>query len=149
MSNLCEKCKTELPTSGLYLGVDTRRVPIVLFSCPNCCLVQGRGISALDLYTFLLADFPPKPGECSGSPDGVTVCCPICRGVAGVTGLGYQIAPDGNVTPTWVCPYNCGFHAMIKIGAFAGRGAKPKANKKARRAVRKERAKRDKDHGSD
>ncbi len=121
MSNPCNQCKTELPPHGLFVGLDGRRMPNVVFICVKCGVPNLRAITALKPYTFILNNFPPKPGEWSSLPDGPLVCCPICKGQAGVKEPIHKIAADGTVTPSWVCPHNCGFHTAITLGAYAAR----------------------------
>lgn len=40
-------------------------------------------------------------------------CCPKCGNIAR---LGHEIASDGIVTPSLVCPFDgCDFHEMVKL----------------------------------
>jgi len=59
-----------------------------------------------------------KPGTWKGlkTPDGrkASFTCPKCGGFGSLTD--HDIAPDGTVTPSVVCPYDgCDFHEFIKL----------------------------------
>ncbi|GAF75621.1 unnamed protein product [marine sediment metagenome] len=47
-----------------------------------------------------------------GTKRTATIVCPDCGFTAVVR---HDIADDGTVTPSVVCPEDCGFHEMIKL----------------------------------
>lgn len=56
----------------------------------------------------------PEPGVVK--PD---LYCPGC-GRSGHLG-GHEIRPDGAVSPSVVCPFECGFHAFVILDGWPGR----------------------------
>jgi DNA-directed RNA polymerase subunit RPC12/RpoP len=45
--------------------------------------------------------------------DTVALACPTCGRAFCLAD--HVIGPDGAVSPSVVCPYNCGFHVFMKI----------------------------------
>jgi len=52
-----------------------------------------------------------------GGQRSATVTCPVCGQTC--TLIDHQIDPDGTVSPSLVCPYDCGFHEFIKLEGWA------------------------------
>lgn len=48
-----------------------------------------------------------------GSKRSAMVCCPGCGKIASLTD--HAIDPDGTVTPSLVCPFECGFHDLVRL----------------------------------
>ena len=63
----------------------------------------------------------PAPGTWRlGSSDGHRTAffrCPKCRAYGALAGT-HEVAADGKVTPSMVCP-NCDFHEWITLDAWA------------------------------
>jgi hypothetical protein len=68
------------------------------------------------ILTRGLDDKNPKPGEWymetgPGEAKAIVVC-PKCGHWAR---LNHEIAEDGTVTPSLICPYACGWHDWVKL----------------------------------
>ena len=48
---------------------------------------------------------------------GAVFTCPICGNACSLSD--HEIAADGTVSPSAVCPYDCGFHEFIKLDGWA------------------------------
>ena len=48
-----------------------------------------------------------------GVKESAAVSCPKCGEVCSLTE--HSVAADGTVSPSLVCPFNCGYHAMVKL----------------------------------
>lgn len=51
----------------------------------------------------------------SGKKSAV-VCCPGCGKPGSL--MDHQIAADGTVSPSLICPRECGFHDTVKLGGW-------------------------------
>lgn len=64
-----------------------------------------------------------KPGTWKGVVDNTgkrisaSFTCPNCGELGSLSA--HHIAPDGTVTPSLICPYECGFHEHIKLEGWA------------------------------
>ena len=48
------------------------------------------------------------------------VSCPNCGRVGTLEPPDHTIAPDGAVTPSLVCPYDCGYHEFVRLEDWTG-----------------------------
>lgn len=69
-------------------------------------------------------DFPPGNvhqekgrwgGWRAGTETRIMISCPQCGTVAG---LDHDIASDGTVTPSVICPIGCGFHDHVRLSMW-------------------------------
>jgi hypothetical protein len=44
------------------------------------------------------------------------VCCPGCGKIASLSN--HKIVAKGDVFPSLVCPFNCGFHEFVRLGEW-------------------------------
>lgn len=44
-----------------------------------------------------------------------SMSCPGCGRIGVLEPPDHTIAPDGAVTPSLVCPYDCGFHEHVRL----------------------------------
>lgn len=56
------------------------------------------------------------------SPGAVTawLYCPLC-GRRMALGARHTVRPDGVITPSVVCPYDCGFHDFVQLEGWEER----------------------------
>jgi hypothetical protein len=63
-----------------------------------------------------------KPGTWKGllvGPQNIrkaSFTCPICGNACSLSD--HEIAPDGTVSPSLICPYGCGFHEFIHLDGW-------------------------------
>jgi hypothetical protein len=56
-----------------------------------------------------------RRGEGTNGPTA-TVCCPGCGKIASLND--HEIMAKGDVFPSLVCPFNCGFHEFVRLGEW-------------------------------
>ena len=112
-------CGRDLLFPAIFLGVDKLNVPYVQFTCTCGARIKGP-YTSMKPYTFSrTTTFPPKPGEWWMSPEGQPkICCPLCKGMSGVSAPQHSIDAAGVVHPSYVCPSGCGFHSYITLARF-------------------------------
>jgi len=59
--------------------------------------------------------FPPKKGEWFFSGDTYIFGCPLCGHQCSLSSEHHSVDLDGKVTPSFICPHRCGFHAFISF----------------------------------
>jgi hypothetical protein len=110
------QCGIELKLPAIFIGYTETQIPIALFACV-CGIATSTPISAMRPYTVeKAATWPPASGQWAKQAEGgVSFCCPVCKGIAGVSPPVHEIGAEGEVTPSYVCAYGCGFHSHITL----------------------------------
>lgn len=63
--------------------------------------------------------FPPIRGSWFRASDGtLTYCCRVCGKISGHNPSIHTVAPDGCVSPSWICPHGCGAHWWVRLNEW-------------------------------
>jgi len=108
-------CGRELELPATLVCVDNDRVPIVQFVC-KCGVSVMIKIQFLSPFIAIKGDnYPPIPGQYQVAiDDTINFTCPLCRGSFRI-GAPIHYVENGDVKPSVICPYNCGFHTYVTL----------------------------------
>lgn len=110
------KCGEELALPALYIGKTEHGIPLAQFQC-KCGQATNAQIDSMKPYTAKSGKgFPPPRGEYVAYDDGrIQFTCPVCQGTTGIVAPIHTVDKDGKVSPSFVCPYGCGFHTWMTL----------------------------------
>ena len=117
---LLTKCKhcDGLVVVAVYRGQDDLKRHVAELTCNKGHRYMVLLPSAAPKVFEKTTEFPPAKGKWFLSPefsDRASVGCPGCGALANVAPPVHAIDDDGKVTPSWTCPYGCGWHAVVSL----------------------------------
>lgn len=106
--------------------VDTPLQRVVKAQIPLCGTCIPKGVSQLrmaalpshlDTTLSRAASFPPGRGEWfrAEGHGGYMLGCPLCGALTSLNPTINGVEDGGKMTPSFICPYGCGFHAWLTL----------------------------------
>ena len=114
------QCGAELQPPGMWVGYNEYHVPMAILHCKGCGGIIPVQIESMVPYVAARCEiFPPARGEYQIAPAGnVNFTCPVCNKTHGLGAPVHTIGANGQVAPSLVCPYGCGFHVWLTLSAW-------------------------------